>query len=375
MRIVIAPDKFKGSLGAAEVAEAIAAGVRDKYPDAQLDLCPMADGGEGTVAALVKATSGHTITRQVTGPLAEMKVDAVFGILGDNQTAVIEMSAASGLSLLKDADRNPLNTTTVGTGELLCAAAEAGATHIILGIGGSATCDGGIGCAQGAGLTVLLRDGSAVSPTEPLTARDLDQVLMVKYARGSPVDRVKITVACDVTNPLFGPDGAAVVYAPQKGASASEVAQLDQMLQRLAERTGKLNEANTPGAGAAGGLGFGMLAFFAATLRPGIEIVIDAVNLADRLRGADLCITGEGKLDHSTLSGKTAAGVARLCREIGVPCAAIGGSVEANAGLEQLFNRMVQLRQPGMSLQESMSQTRQLLRQTAASAGLYEEAT
>jgi glycerate 2-kinase len=361
MKIVIAPDKFKGSLSAAEVAEAIAAGLLEAHPEAEIDLCPMADGGEGTVQAMVQATAGRFVCRRATGPLAEMKIDATFGILGDGKTAVIEMASASGLALLKAEDRNPLNTTTFGTGELLRAAAESGVTHIILGIGGSATCDAGIGCAQGAGLTVLLRDGSPVSTTEPLAGRDLDQVLMVKHARGSPVDRVIITVACDVENPLYGPNGAAMVYGPQKGATAEEVVQMDQIMQRLAERLGKQREANLPGTGAAGGLGFGMMAFFGATLRPGVEIVMDAVDLRGRLYGADWCITGEGKLDRSTLSGKVPAGVARLCREMGVRCIAMGGMAEKSAEIEELFTRVVQIKKATMTEAESVRHARELL--------------
>lgn len=326
MKIVIAPDKFKGCLSAMQVAQSIASGVRLAAPDTQFDLCPMADGGEGTVAAMVAATDGKLVTRKVTGPLPEMKVDAEFGILGDGETAVIEMAAASGLALLKPDQRDPLATTTFGTGELLVAAVEMGVKRIILGIGGSATVDGGIGCAQAAGLPVILREGQA-TPSEPLCGRDLPNVLMIKHGRGSHVERVAITVACDVTNPLFGPSGASPVFGPQKGASTDQVAWLDNELRGLAERTGKLPIAETPGAGAAGGLGFGMLAYFGASLRPGIDLIIDAAKLRSRLTGADLCITGEGIIDASSLGGKTAIGIARLCKELGIPCIALVGAV------------------------------------------------
>lgn len=361
MKILIAPDKFKGSLTAPEVADAIAAGIARADPSIQLDLCPMADGGEGTVAALVRATGGRTVSRTVTGPLAEMKVRAEMGFLGNSQTAVIEMAAASGLALLKDEDRNPLYTTTFGTGELLLAAAEMGASRIILGIGGSATCDAGVGCAQGAGLTVLSIDGSPIAPTEPLAGRDLDQVLLVKHGRGSRIDRVKFLVACDVTNPLYGETGAAKIYGPQKGASPDEVEQLDQMLRRLVWRLGKEAEANTPGAGAAGGLGFGMLAFFGAKLQPGIQIVIDAVNLRQRLRGTDLCITGEGKLDASTLSGKTPAGVARLCQQMHIPCVVMAGMVDPSPEMTSLFSRIIPLQSSQMPPNHSIAHAADLL--------------
>ena len=363
MRIVIAPDKFKGCLTAPQVCDAIARGIRQAAPDAEIDLCPMADGGEGTVDALVAATGGRFETRRVTGPLPEMKVDATFGVLGDGKTAVIEMSAASGLALLPPEDRNPLNTTTFGTGELLMEAAKLGAKEVILGIGGSATTDAGVGCAQACGLPVILDDGQPVSPTEPLCGRDLPSVVLVKHGRGSPVERLRITVACDVTNPLYGPTGAAHVFAPQKGATPEQVRELDESLKGLATRLGKTSEAATPGAGAAGGLGFGMLAFFHATLRPGVEIVIEATNLRRRLQNADLCITGEGKLDAQSLAGKTPIGVARLCKELGVPCVALVGTMGEGAddALAEGLESIHPIREPGMAEHEAMRDAAALL--------------
>jgi glycerate kinase len=342
MKILLAPDKFKDCLSAAAVADAMATGLRRADSTIDIDGCPIADGGEGTVAALVAATGGRFETRRVTGPLPDMRVDASFGILGDGKTAVIEMAAASGLALLAPEDRDPMRTTTYGTGELLVAAAKLGVSEIILGIGGSATVDGGIGCAQACGQPVILNEIGPADPREPLIGEDLRRVVLIKHARGSPVDRVKITVACDVTNPLFGPIGAARVFGPQKGATPDQVNELDDLLERLARRCGKIAEANTPGAGAAGGLGFAMLAFFGATLRPGFDIVADAVHLRDRLRNVDLCITGEGRLDASSLSGKAAVGVARLCREMNIPCHAIVGSVDqSNAAIAELFKSIV----------------------------------
>jgi len=263
----------------------------------------------------------------VTGPLPEMKVDATFGIVGDGTTAVIEMAAASGLALLPTQDRNPLNTTTFGTGELLNAAVELGVRRIILGIGGSATIDGGIGCAQACGHTIVLEDGEPVSITEPLVGADLSRVVMVKRHRGEKTDRVKITVASDVTNPLFGENGAAVVFGPQKGATPEQVRELDAALRQLATRNGRLDLAGQPGAGAAGGLGFGMMAFFGAEMRCGIDIVLETTDLRRRLEGADLCITGEGRLDAQSLGGKAVIGVARVCGEVGVTCIALAGTV------------------------------------------------
>lgn len=368
LRIVIAPDKFKGSLTAAEAAQAIARGIRPAQPDAILDLCPMADGGEGTVAAMVASTGGRFETTRVTGPLPEMKVPARWGVLGDGTTAIIEMSAASGLALLKPEDRNPQFTTTFGTGELLMAAAGKNVGHIVLGIGGSATIDAGIGCAQACGLPVILEDGQPISLTEPLCGRDLDTVLMVKHGRGSAIERVRITVACDVSNPLFGLNGAARVYGPQKGASPQQVIQLDDSLRQLAERTGKLAEARKPGAGAAGGLGFAMLAWFGATLRSGVEIVIDATKLRQRLAGAELCITGEGRLDASSLHGKAPIGVARLCRELGVRCIALAGSIGdgADLALTEGLESFHALASAGMTLDESMRHAAAGLTQAAS---------
>jgi len=367
MKIVVAPDKFKGCVTAPDAARAMGAGLRRARADIEIDECPVADGGEGTVAALVAATGGRLESARVTGPLPEMKVDAAFGILGDRATAVIEMAAASGLALLRPQDRNPLNTTTFGTGELLLAAERMGVRHIILGIGGSATTDAGIGCAQGAGLTIVLENGQPVSPTEPLCGGDLDSVILVKHARGSPIDHVRITVACDVTNPLYGPSGAACIFGPQKGATPQQVRELDDSLRRLAERLGKTTEAATPGSGAAGGLGFGMLAFFNATLRPGAQIVLDAVRLRERLRGADLCITGEGRLDVQSLSGKAPIAVARLCKELNVPCLALVGAIGegADAARTQGLTAYALIHDGTLTPAESMIRAEALLERSA----------
>jgi glycerate kinase len=334
MRILIAPDKFKGTLSAKQAAEAMALGARRAVADVEIDICPLADGGEGTVDALVAATGGRLVTRRVTGPLPEMRVEATFGILGGGETAVIEMSAASGLALLRAEDRNPMATTSFGTGELMMAAVELGVSRILLGIGGSATVDGGIGCAQACGLPVILAGGEPLSNTEPLVGGDLDRVVLIKHGRGSAIERVSIEVACDVENPLVGPNGAARVFGPQKGATPRQVEKLDADLRELARRCGKLAEADLPGAGAAGGLGFAMAAFFRAKLRPGIDIVMQAVNFDQRLRGMDFCFTGEGRLDHTSLNGKTLSGVARACRAAGVPLVGIVGSIEAGLDLE-----------------------------------------
>jgi glycerate kinase len=365
MKIVVAPDKFKGCLSAGDIATAIAAGIRRVLPDAQIDQCPIADGGEGIVDALVSATNGRIETRRVVGPLPDMRVDARFGILGDGATAVVEMSAACGLALLPLEERNPFRTTTFGAGQLLLEATKLNVKEIILGIGGSATVDAGIGCLQACGQPVILDQIGPADTNEPLVGEDLHHVVLIKHARGSPLDRVKITVACDVTNPLFGPNGAARIFGPQKGATPEQVEELDHLLKRLAERCGKLDEAHAPGAGAAGGLGFAMLAFSGATLRPGFEIVADAVKLRDRLYGADLCITGEGRLDASSLSGKAAVSVARLCLQMGVRCAAIVGS--ADAGIAQdLFDPIKVVQTAGMPPNDALNRAAELIADRAA---------
>ena len=368
MKVLIAPDKFKSSLSAADAADAIARGLRRVDPSIELDLCPMADGGEGTVDALVAATGGERLSHRVTGPLPGMGVEAGFGMLGDGITAVIEMAAASGLQLLPPEMRNPLYTTTYGTGQLILAAAEAGATRILLGIGGSATVDGGLGCVQACGATIIFDDGTARGPADaPVCGADVERIARIDRAR-SCIAR-EITIACDVDNPLIGANGAAPIFGPQKGADPAAVARLDAGLEQLARRTGNLSLAHAPGAGAAGGLGFGIIAFLCnAKMRPGIEIVIDAVGFRERLADADLCITTEGKLDRQSLGGKTPIGIARVCRTLGVPCIALAGTIDdlpdevADQGLTAWFGI---LDRP-MSLDEAMRQTAPMLERASA---------
>jgi glycerate kinase len=362
MHILVAPDKLKGCLGAREAAAALGAGVLRADGAISVDLCPLADGGEGTVDALVAATGGRFEICRVTGPLPEMKVEARFGVLGDGKTAVIEMAAASGLALLKPEDRDPKRTTTFGTGELLMAAARLGVSEIILGIGGSATLDGGVGCAQACGLPVILEEGETVSPGEPLTGADVQRVELIKHGRGSAIERVKITLACDVTNPLCGPDGAAAVFGPQKGATPEDISMLDAALLQLARRHDKLNVSAQSGAGAAGGLGFGMAAFFGATLRPGFEIVAEAVRLQERLLRADLCLTGEGRIDAGSFRGKVTGSLGRLCQKRRIPCVAIAGSVDREA-VERAgqFTAAMGLCDEAMPMADSMARAEKLL--------------
>ena len=343
MKVVIAPDSYKGSLTAAEVAEAMARGVRRLYPSAEVALVPMADGGEGTAQALVDATGGQLIPAVVTGPLGD-PVAASFGLMGDGETAVIEMASASGLPLVPPALRNPLYTTTYGTGELIRHALDRGARRLIIGIGGSATNDGGVGMAQALGIRFLDARGQEVAPgggalleIDRIDASGLDPRLQ----------GFAITAACDVDNPLTGPRGAAAVFGPQKGATPEIVATLDAGLRHLANvirRDLGRDVEEVPGAGAAGGLGGGLMAFLGATLRRGVEIVVDAAGLRDKLNGADLCLTGEGGTDFQTVHGKTPMGVARAAKERNVPVIdAVTTIVPGPISLDDAMQRGAQL--------------------------------
>jgi glycerate kinase len=369
MRVVIAPDKFKACLTAPAVAAAIAAGVRAACPDAKVTEIPMADGGEGTVDALIAATGGRRMTTRVTGPLPGTAVDAAWGLLGDGQTAVIEMAAASGLALLRPEQYDPLKTTTYGTGELIMAAVARGATKIILGIGGSATVDGGLGCVQACGgIPVLSSDPEQRPAIRPVTGADVGDLLWITWQAERFAERgVELTVACDVTNPLAGPDGAARVFGPQKGATPEQVGRLDAALARLG-RIVRGTDPEMPGAGAAGGMGFGLCAFLGAQLAPGFGLIADAVRLRERLAGADLVLTGEGRLDASSLHGKTAVGVARLCKEIGVPCVALAGAIGegADAALGEGLTAYFPIADRPMTLEQSTHDAARLLSQAAA---------
>jgi glycerate kinase len=326
IRIGIAPDSFKGSLTALEAAERIAAGLRRACPGLQTVLVPMADGGEGTALTIAEATGGRMARRTVSDPLGR-PVKAAFGLSGDGKTAVVEMAAASGLVLLKPRERNPMHTTTRGTGELMRAALKLGVRRLLVGIGGSATNDGGMGMARALGVRLLDGRGREV----PEGGRGLARVRRIDLSRRLPaLDTVTVEVACDVDNPLAGPRGAAQVYAPQKGASPAMVRELDDGLRNLAAVIRQdlgVDVLETPGAGAAGGLGAGLMAFCGGTLRPGIDMVIDAVGLERRLKGCDLVVTGEGRMDSQTVFGKTPAGVARVARRLGLPVLAICGSL------------------------------------------------
>ena len=362
MKVVLAPDSFKESLSSVEVAQAMATGVRRVCGDAEIDSVPMADGGEGTVEALVSATAGVYRRETVHDPLGR-EVTASFGLLGDGDWAVLEMAQASGLGLVEPEKRNPLLTTTRGTGELILAAMDAGAKRIVIGIGGSATVDGGTGMARALGVRFLdgagnelPEGGGALARLETIDASGLD----------ARVANVRIEVASDVNSPLLGELGAASVFGPQKGATPAMVEQLEMSLKRLAEKMAEQlgsDVKDVPGAGAAGGLGVGLMGFLHAGIRSGAELVIEAVGLADRLSGAQLCITGEGKLDSQTAHGKTVAGVGRLAKKMSVPAMALAGLI--GAGAEQILDEGIvayhSIKPESMSIQESMTRAAELL--------------
>lgn len=342
MKIVIAPDSFKESLSAPDVAQAIARGWLAVYPDAEMALCPMADGGEGTVDAVLAAAGGERRELTVQGPLATA-VQAHWGLLEDG-SAVIEMAAASGLHWVPSAQRDARVTSSYGTGELIRAALDAGAKRIILGLGGSATNDGGSGLLRALGARFLDAGGNELRPGGAALATLQRVDLSALDAR---LQDVQVDVAADVDNPLCGPRGASAVFGPQKGANPEQVRELDAALARLAEVVGEaLGEdfSNFPGVGAAGGLGFAAKAFLGARFRPGIELVAELSGLAEAVAGADLVITGEGRLDAQSLHGKTPVGVARVAQAQGVPVIALAGSLGEGyqrvreAGIEASFS-------------------------------------
>lgn len=365
MKIVIAPDSFKEALDAKDVCEAIARGVRRVRPDADLDLIPMADGGEGTVDALVTATNGTFRHTTVTNPLGD-PVNAKWGILGDG-TAVIEMAAASGLALFAANLRDPTRTTTFGTGELIAAALDASARRILIGIGGSATNDGGTGAAQALGVTFRDSEGSRISAH--LTGGDLKNIRSIDLGtRDVRLESIPVEVACDVDNPLCGPRGAAAIYSPQKGATPEQVQQLDANLAHLAdviERDLGRNVRDFSGAGAAGGLGAGLVTFCDAAIRPGVQLVMDAVAFTRRIENADLIITGEGRIDRQSMMGKVIDGVGRAGKAAGVPVIALAGLIGDGAeGTLDVLESYHCINPPTLPIDEALTHTAQYLEKT-----------
>lgn len=366
--MVVAPNALKGSLTAPEAAEALSAGWREVFPDADCRLVPVSDGGDGFVESLVKATGGRLSTVVVQDPLGR-PVESVFGLLGDGQTAVIEMARASGLVLLADAERNPERTTTYGTGELIRAALDAGCTQIFIGIGGSATNDGGVGMARALGARFLDGAGRELSGT----GGELSAIARIDLSGLDPrLAATTVRVACDVNNPLTGPEGAAATYGPQKGADPAMVERLDAGLVNLAaviRRDVGREVEPLPGAGAAGGLGGGLVAFLDAVLQPGIALVIEATRLEEAVAGASFVLTAEGRIDSQTLRGKAPMGVAQVARRHGVPVIAFAGSMADEALLvPDQFDALVSIVPGPQSLAEAMAAAAGNLRSAAARA-------
>ena len=334
-KILLVPDSFKGTLSSRQVCQVMAGQLRRFFPQAQVKSIPVADGGEGSVEAFLAAAGGERRTRTVTGPFGE-PVEAFYGILGDGRTAVIEMAACAGLPLA-EGRLNPERATTYGVGELLLAAKEAGCTKAILGLGGSCTNDGGVGAAAALGAKFTRADGAAFVPSGgtlgEIAALDVSPVAQA-------LQGMELTAMCDIDNPLYGEAGAAAVFAPQKGADAAMVARLDAGLRHLGQVAARClgrDFSHLPGAGAAGGLGFGMAAFCGAQLRMGIDAVLDAVGFDSLLPGTDMVFTGEGKIDSQSARGKVVSGVAARCRKAGVPVVAVVGQIDQ--GFEEMYQQ------------------------------------
>ena len=371
MKIILAPDSFKGNLTSLEVATAFEKGIKRVLPRAKCIKVPMADGGEGTVQSLVDGVGGKFIRKRVVGP-AGNTVSARYGLLSDGLTAVIEMAEASGLPLVSGKNKNPLKTTTYGTGELILDAAKRGAEKIIIGIGGSATNDGGVGMAQAIGIRFLNKQGKVISDYG--SGGMLKKIASIDNKKADPLlKKIKIIVACDVNNILCGKSGASYVFAPQKGATPAMVRILDENLRHLGKvikQSLRKDVTKLKGAGAAGGLGAGLVAFTKARMKSGIEIVIDATNICKYMENADLVITGEGRVDTQTAFGKTPSGIAKAARKYHIPTVVIGGGITDDAndifaygidGLESACAR-------DMSLEEAIKNSRKHLANAAERA-------
>ena len=366
MKIVIAPDSYKESLSALEVASAIEAGFREIFPEAEYVKIPVADGGEGTVEAMVAAMQGNIVRLTVTGPLGK-PVEAFYGLSGDERTAFIEMAAASGLELVPAAQRDPLITTSFGTGELIKDALDRGVDHFIIGIGGSATNDGGSGMMQALGAQLLDEHGKQIAyggGALPQLARiDIEQL-------DARIKQCRFEVACDVSNPLTGDKGASAIFGPQKGATPELVQQLDKALEHYAtliHRDLDIDVLHIDGGGAAGGMGAALHAFCQAELRSGIEIVTEALGLAEQVKDADLVITGEGRIDSQSINGKVPIGVAKVAKQFDKPVIGIAGSLTADVGvvhqhgLDAVFSVLFSI----CSLDDALANAAQNVRLTA----------
>jgi glycerate 2-kinase len=366
MKILIAPDKFKGTLNAREVAQHIAKGLLDVLPDAQIEIVPMADGGEGTAEAICEARGCSWLECKVHDPLGR-RIDARYGWIEQGKLAVMEMSEAAGMRRVSEGERNPIRTTTFGVGEMILDATKRGAKEIIVGLGGSATNDGGFGMARALGFEFDC-EHEHLDEQGQMQVRVTDLVELREIRRPRDLVLPRIIAAVDVKNPLLGENGATRVFGPQKGANKADLDYLERALTSVADVVATefgFDYRDQAGAGAAGGLGFGLLSFCGATIRPGFEVVAEAVGLESKMKDVDLVITGEGSLDRQTLEGKTPAGVARLARELGKPVFAIVGRATEDRELREVFEGIYQNARAGMGQQENMKRTAELLRENA----------
>jgi glycerate 2-kinase len=383
MRILIAPDKFKGTLSAREVAENIAAGLREVLPEAKIDIVPMADGGEGTAEVISEALSGSWLKCKAHDPLGR-EIEARYGWIDPpsprlrrDKLAVMEMSEAAGMRRLSANELDPLRANTFGVGEMILDAARRGAQEIIVGLGGSATNDGGFGMARALGFRFLSGEkalSGAVSELQKLTRIEIPVAAGVSPAKSLESQparlppQLKIIAAVDVRNPLLGDNGATRVFGPQKGASEDTIDMLERALTTLADVVAKefgFDYRDEPGAGAAGGLGFGLMSFCGARIRPGFDVVAGSIGFESKMKDVDLVITGEGSLDRQTLEGKTPAGVACLARKLGKPVFAIVGRATDDRQVREIFDGVYQNTRPGMSEKENMAHAAELLRENA----------
>jgi len=381
VRILIAPDKFKGALNAREIAENIATGLLDIFPDAQIELVPMADGGEGTAEAICDARGCSWLECKAHDPLGR-EIEARYGWIDREKLAVMEMSEAAGMRRLSESERDPIRATTFGVGEMILDATKRGARKIIIGLGGSATNDGAFGMARALGFRFFAGAKEltgAVTELMQLTKIVLPESVVGALAAASAqpkgrwltqplLQQANIIAAVDVKNALLGENGATRVFGPQKGASKADLDSLERALTKLADVVATefgLDFRNQAGTGAAGGLGFGLLNFCGATILPGFEVVAEAVGLESKMKEADLVITGEGSLDRQTLEGKTPAGVARLARKLRKPVFAVVGRASDDREVRELFDGIYQNARPGMSQQENMKRAAELLRENA----------
>jgi glycerate 2-kinase len=364
MRILIAPDKFKGALNARDVANNIAKGLLDVLPDAEIEIVPMADGGEGTAEAICATRGCSWVECKTHDPLGR-EIDARYGWIDPDKLAVMEMSEAAGMRRLSEAERDPVRATTFGVGEMILDATRRGAKQMIIGLGGSATNDGGFGMARALGYEF---DYKQEHEGQRDRKRVIDLIDVRRIERPQRLELPKIVAAVDVQNPLLGENGATRIFGPQKGATADQIQQLELALARLAKLVKEqfgLDYRDVPGAGAAGGLGFGLLSFCDAKICPGFEVVAEAVGLKDKIRTVDVVITGEGSLDRQTLEGKTPAGVARLARSLGKPAVAIVGRATEDREVRDLFDGVYENVRAGMSQQENMKRAAEFLRENA----------